>query len=134
MIKDSFKSLAVLVVDDDNISRKIAVSVLNTLGVNNIVLAKNGAEALETLAKASQSFDLVVTDIEMPEMDGFELARKIRLGAVEKFKSIPILMLTGHNTDEYIRKGRIHRVQGFIVKPPSTETLARHIKRALKIK
>ena len=63
-----------------------------------------------------------------------ELARRIRLNAVPKYKGIPILMLTGHSTEENVRKGRIHRIQGFIVKPPSAEILDRHMTRALKIK
>ena len=134
MTNEALKSIRVLVVDDDGISQKIAVAVLNNIGINNIDLAKNGTEAHDILATADHSFDLVITDIEMPEMDGFELARKIRLGTVEKIKAIPILLLTGRNTDENIRKGRIHRIQGFIIKPPSAEVLEHHIIQALKIK
>ena len=133
MTNEVFKSIWVLVVDDDGISQKIVVAILNNLGVKNIVLAKNGAAALDILATAGRPFDLVISDIEMPEMDGFELARKIRLGTVEKFKAIPILMLTGRSTDENIRKGRIHRIQGFIIKPPSAEVLEHHMMRALKM-
>ena len=134
MTNEALKSIRVLVVDDDGISQKIAVAILNNIGINNIDLANNGTEALDILATADHSFDLVITDIEMPEMDGFELARKIRLGTVEKIKAIPILLLTGRNTDENIRKGRIHRIQGFIIKPPSAEVLEHHIIQALKIK
>ena len=43
-------------------------------------------------------------------------------------------MLTGHSTEENVAKGRVQNIQGFIVKPPSAETLGRQIKRALKIK
>ena len=134
MTNDAFKSLRILVADDDAFSQKIVVMVLNNLGVKNIVLAGNGTEALENLASAVQPIDLVISDIEMPEMGGFELARRIRLGAVAKYKDIPILMLTGHSTEDNIRKGRIHRIQGFIVKPPSAEILERYMTRALKIK
>ncbi|MEK7246012.1 MAG: response regulator [Pseudomonadota bacterium] len=134
MTKDDFKFLRVLVADDDAFSQKIVVTVLNNLGVKNIILAENGAEALESLARAVEPIDLVISDIEMPEMGGFELARRIRLGAVAKFKDIPILMLTGHSTEDNIRKGRIHRIQGFIVKPPSAEILERNMTRALKKK
>ena len=134
MTKDAFKSLRVLVVDDELFSQKIVVTVLNNLGVKNIVLARNGTEALQCLAGPVGPIDLVVSDIEMPEMGGFELARKIRLNTVPKYKDIPILMLTGHSTEENVQKGRIHRIQGFIVKPPSAEILERHMTRALKIK
>lgn len=134
MTKDAFKSLRVLVADDDAFSQKIVVMVLNNLGVKNIIVARNGTEALVSLATTVEPIDLVISDIEMPEMGGFELARKIRLGVVSKYKDIPFLMLTGHSTEENIMKGRIHRIQGFIVKPPSAEVLERYMTRALKIK
>ena len=132
MLKDDFKSLRVLVADDDVFSQKIVVMVLNNLGVKNIIIAHNGTEALESLASAVEPINLVISDIEMPEMGGFELARRIRLGTVPKYKDIPFLMLTGHSTEENIMKGRIHRIQGFIVKPPSAEVLERYMTRALK--
>ena len=136
MTKEAFEKIKVLFADDDAFSQKTAVMALNNLGVKNIVLARNGAEALEILATATvgQPFELMIVDIEMPDMDGIELARKVRLGSVAKYKNIPILMLTGHSTEENVEKGRIQNIQGFIVKPPSTETLARHIKRAMKFK
>lgn len=79
-------------------------------------------------------FDLIITDIEMPEIGGFELARRIRYGIVPRYKDVPILMLTGHSTEGNVRKGKFHKIQGFIVKPPSPETLKRHMVRALGIK
>ena len=136
MTNEAFKELKVLVADDEAFSQKIVVMVLNNLGVKNITLAQNGAEALEILATATagQPINLVISDIEMPDMDGFELARRIRSGTVPKYKEIPILMLTGHSTEENVHKGRVHGIQGFIVKPPSVDVLERHMKRALKIK
>jgi CheY-like chemotaxis protein len=134
MTNDAFKTLRVLVADDDAFSQKIVVMVLNNIGVKNIIVARNGTEALTSLATTVEPIDLVISDIEMPGIGGFELARRIRLGTVSKYKDIPILMLTGHSTEENITKGRIHRIQGFIVKPPSAEVLERYMTRALKMK
>ena len=64
-------------------------------------------------------------------MSGYELVRRVRYGAAPKFKDIPIFMLTAHSTDKNVRRGRFHRVDGFMVKPPSPKVLARCIRRAL---
>lgn len=132
MPKKSLKDLKVLVVEDEEFSQKIVVMVLNNLGIKDIVVAKNGLAAIECLTTAVEPVDLVISDIEMPEMGGFELARKIRLGVAPKLKNVPILLLTGHSTEENLQKGRIHRIQGFIVKPPSADVLKRYIERAVK--
>lgn len=135
MNKDVYKSMGILVVEDEIFFQQLLVRLLSTLGATNVAVAENGAQALSVLSlTAAESFGLVITDIVMPGMDGFELARKIRLGTVPKYKDIPILMLTGHSTEENVRKGRIHRIQGFIVKPPTVEILERHMARALKKK
>ena len=134
MSNQAFKSLGVLVAEDEDFSQKIVVMILTNLGFKKITVAKNGVQALEKLESAVEPIHLVISDIEMPEMGGFEFARRIRLGAVPKYKEVPILMLTGHSTEDNIMKGRIHRIQGFIVKPVSTEILERNIIRALHIK
>ena len=82
--------LLVLVVDDSSTARKHICRVLNNLGIINIVQAVNGKEALEVMEH--QLFDLVVTDYNMPEMDGQELTRYVREKGLQK--SIPILMVT----------------------------------------
>jgi CheY-like chemotaxis protein len=134
MSKDAFASLRVLVADDNDFSLEFIAAALKNLGVENIVLAKDGEDALGKLASTAERIDLVISDIEMPGMGGFELARRIRLGAVPRYKDIPFLMLTAHSEEENIREGRSHRIQGFIVKPPSTEILERCMARALKMK
>ncbi len=125
-----FTPLRVLVVDDEPFSQNLVTHVLEMLGVSTVVAAQNGLDALDALRKADE-IDLVISDIEMPGMGGFELARKIRYGIVPRYKDIPILMLTGHGTEENVMKGRIHRIQGFVVKPPSMESMRRYIERAL---
>lgn len=134
MTKDAFQSLRVLVVDDEVFSLQLVVLVLEKLGVGNIGVAQNGKHALEVLGTAAGPFDLIISDIEMPELGGFELARRIRYGVVPRYKDIPILMLTGNATEENVRKGRLHRVQGFVVKPPTADALKKHMTRALGAK
>ena len=124
-------SVTVLVVDDEAFSQKFVIRVLGTLGVDKVITADNGAHALEVLASADPPVDLVISDIEMPEMDGFELARRIRWGAVPQYKNIPFLMLTGQDTEKNVQKGRIHRIDGFIVKPPKADELRGYLEKVL---
>ncbi len=91
MLNDSdLDGLLVLVVDDSVTARKHICRVLENLGIENIVQAANGKEALECMDL--QLFDLLVTDYNMPEMDGKELTRYVREKGEQK--SIPILMVT----------------------------------------
>lgn len=132
MKEGDFGSMSVLVVDDEAFSQRLVIEVLGGLGINNVIVAENGEQAIEIMKTAAVFFDLVISDIEMPEMEGFELARRIRYGVVPRYKDIPILMLTGHSTKENVMRGRMHRIQGFIAKPPNREALRRHIERAFK--
>ncbi|HED40244.1 MAG TPA: response regulator [Chromatiales bacterium] len=90
--------LLVLVVDDSLTARKHICRVLNNLGIENIVQAVNGHEALECMAH--QLFDLIVTDYNMPEMDGQELTRYVREKGLQK--SIPILMVTSEASSSHL--------------------------------
>jgi CheY-like chemotaxis protein len=134
MSRSAFSRLRVLVAEDNAFFLDMICAMLGNLGVTQIVTAKEGQEALDALAAASEPIDLVISDIEMPGIGGFELARRIRAGAVPGYKDIPFLMLTGHSEEENLRAGRSHRIQGFILKPPGAELLERSIARALGLK
>ncbi|MBF0248273.1 MAG: response regulator [Alphaproteobacteria bacterium] len=121
----------VLIVDDEPFYRTIVSRLLGQLNVREVLEAENGVQAIELLDTHEGRIDLMICDIEMPEMNGFELARKIRYGIVERYRKIPFLMLTGSDTEDNIRKGRIHKIDGFIVKTPSSEDLRSRILMAL---
>lgn len=90
--------LAVLVVDDSPTARKYITHVLNNLGMEKITLAANGREAVEILN--DHFFDLIVTDYNMPEMDGKELTKHIREQSAQS--SIPILMVTSEANKSHL--------------------------------
>jgi two-component system chemotaxis response regulator CheY len=87
--------LNVLVVDDSAMARKHITRVLNNMGIERITTAENGARALELVAE--HYFDLIVTDYNMPQMDGAELVEHVRRGSDQA--SIPIIMVSSE-TDE----------------------------------
>ena len=131
MTSDEFSSLNVMAVEDEAFSVKVLEKVLEKVGVASVTVAGNGAEAMEKLSEAEPKIDLVICDIEMPEMGGYEFVRQVRFGAVPGYKDIPVIMLTGKDTDENAQKARIHKISGFLVKPPKPDTLGNTIRHAL---
>ncbi len=131
MTDDDFSSLNVLAVEDEAFSQMVLTKVLKEVGVASVTVAENGAEALDKLAQAEPKIDLVVCDIEMPEMDGYEFVRQVRYGVVPGYKDIPVIMLTGKDTDLNTQRALIHKINGFLAKPAQPDTLGNTIRRAL---
>ncbi len=88
------EDISVLVVDDSQISRNYISKILTDMGISQISTAVNGKQALELVN--SQYFDLIVTDYNMPEMDGLQLTTCIRDESNQK--TIPIIMVTSEKT------------------------------------
>jgi len=89
------ESLRVLCVDDSLMSRKMIRKVVTNLGIEDITEAKDGAEAQEILG--NQDFDLIITDYNMPNVDGAELASFVRNSA--DYSHIPIMMVTSEQNE-----------------------------------
>lgn len=101
----------ILVIDDSMTTSMLIEGMLSSNGYN-VTLAKNGEEALEILSK--NDFDLFVTDIQMPGIDGFELSKKIR--QLHRYKDAPIVILSSRGTDAELRKGIEVGANAYIVK------------------
>ena len=132
MAELEFAQLNVMVVVDETFSQTLVVRLLEGLGVASVTAAANGADALAKFKAAKARVHLVICDIEMPEMGGFELIRRIRFGAVPSYKEVPVVMLTGKDSDKNAQNARIHRVSGFLVKPPKANTLKNAILHAFE--
>lgn len=108
-----------LVVDDFSTMRRIVRNLLKELGFNNVDEAEDGAVALQKLASAP--FDFVVTDWNMPNMDGLQLLQAIR--ADSAMKQLPVLMITAEAKRENIIAAAQAGASGYIVKPFTAATL-----------
>jgi two-component system chemotaxis response regulator CheY len=117
-IKDQ-ESLRFLVVDDFSTMRRIIRGLLKEMGCQNVEEAEDGSVALNTL-RASK-FDFVVCDINMPNMNGFELLKAVR--ADSGLKHIPVLMVTAEARKEDIVLAAQCGASGYIVKPFTKATL-----------
>ena len=91
------KDLSILLVEDNEISQMVAVGILEPLGMT-ITVAENGREAIERSKK--ESFDLILMDIEMPDINGYETTHTIRKQGCD----VPIIGMSAHATEEYQQK------------------------------
>jgi CheY-like chemotaxis protein len=104
----------VLLAEDNEINQQIAVELLQGAGVE-VVVASNGREAIEKLAAPSARFDMVLMDIQMPDVDGYEATRRIR--AQPWGASLPIIAMTAHALEEERRKALETGMDSHISKP-----------------
>ena len=111
--------MKILVVDDFSTMRRIIKNLLKDLGFSNIQEADDGNTALPMLQQGD--FDFVVTDWNMPGMQGIDLLRAIR--ADDKLKHLPVLMVTAEAKKEQIIAAAQAGVNGYVVKPFTAATL-----------
>ena len=116
--------LKFLAVDDSPTMRRIVVNTLKRLGYEEIVEAGNGKEALAKIE--SDNVDFVITDWNMPVMDGLHFVRALR--ANEKYANLPVLMITTRGVKEDIVDAMKAGVSSYIVKPFTPQTLKEKIK------
>ncbi len=117
------KNIKILIVDDFSTMRRIIKNLLRDLGYNNTFEADDGSTAWPMLE--SGDFDFVITDWNMPIMQGIDLLRKIRADA--KLKSLPVLMVTAEAKRDQIIIAAQAGVNGYIVKPFTADTLKEKI-------
>jgi len=117
----------VLVVDDSATMRQMVAYTLSNAGYQ-VVEAGNGKEAMGKLGGGTKP-DLVVTDLNMPEMDGISLIKEIRMMVAMKFT--PILMLTTESADDRKKEGQTAGATGWIVKPFNPDQMLKVIQKVL---
>jgi len=112
-------NMKILIVDDFSTMRRIVRNLLKEIGYNNADEAEDGQVALNKLK--SESFDFVVSDLNMPNMNGFELLHAVR--ADPALKSLPVLLVTAEAKKEDIVTAAQAGASGYIVKPFTKATL-----------
>ena len=115
----------VLVVDDSSTMREIVSGYLNKNGFD-VALATDGRDGLAQL-KADPGIKLVVSDVNMPNMDGFGVISSIRSGTTNR--TVPILVLTTESADHLKARARDAGATGWIVKPFDDETIVSIVRR-----
>lgn len=122
------KNMKILVVDDFSTMRRIIKNLLKDLGFTNVQEADDGNTALPMLLQGD--FDFVVTDWNMPGMQGIDLLRNIR--ANDKLKNTPVLMVTAEAKKEQIVAAAQAGVNGYVVKPFTAATLKEKLEKVFE--
>jgi len=118
----------VAIVDDEYLIRELLEDKIDwaSLGCEIVLKASTGAEVLDYID--GERIDLIITDINMPYMDGLEMARRVR----EDYPKVRFIVLTGYSDFEYARKGIEIGVEGFILKPIDKKEVESVIEKTVK--
>jgi len=117
--------LRVLIVDDSSVMRKIVERSLRQAGldIGEVLEASNGAEALAEVSKSK--FDLILSDINMPAMDGLEFLRG--LAGVESARGVPVVMITTEGSEARVVEALSVGAKGYIRKPFTPEQVKERV-------
>ena len=119
-LRESKKSLKILLVEDNKINQVLAQRLLQKWG-HEVHVANNGKEAVE--ASANQDFDLILMDVQMPEMDGIQATRGIRQREETTGKHVPIFAMTAYAMESDKEKCLAAGMDGYVSKPINTQEL-----------
>ncbi|MEK6777305.1 MAG: response regulator [bacterium] len=119
---------SILVVEDSATMRSLIASTLEDMGDYDITEASNGFEALKILP--GRSFDLIITDINMPDINGLELVNFVKKHPT--YKDTPLIIVTTEKAEEDRKKGMALGADDYITKPFSPDALQNAARRLLK--
>ena len=120
-------SKVILTADDSVSVRQMVAMSLKRAGYD-ILEAKDGQDALNQLQK--NKIDLLITDLNMPNLNGFELIRRVR--AISRYQYVPIIVLTTESTADKKQAGKVAGATGWIVKPFKPAQLTAVVKKVIR--
>ncbi len=134
MAEVDLSKLHILVVDDEIFARDLIIRLLKEIGTGQISSAVDGNAALIALEKAQPKVDVILLDLEMPRLDGYEFIKELRNELLPPLSETPIIVVSGHSEKEAL--DRVHKlgVSLFLLKPITPDQLETRIKAALRHK
>lgn len=119
------RQIKALIIDDSSVMRKIVERSLRQAGIElqQVIEASNGAEALSVLGNTQ--VDLILSDINMPVMDGLEFMRQLQ--AMEPAKGIPVVMITTEGSESNVMEALSLGARGYIRKPFTPDQVKEHV-------
>jgi len=120
-------SKTILVVDDSSTTRSLIASNLSETGDYEVIEAASGFEALKVLP--SRKVDLIVTDINMPDINGLELISYVKENPI--YRQIPTMIITTEDSEEDRKRGMELGAREYVIKPFTVEELQEAVKRAM---
>lgn len=121
----NLKEIKILLVEDNKTNQQLVSIILNKMGYGTVDIASSGFIAIEKIKQSM--YDILLMDIEMPEMDGYEVTQRIRTQFEEPISNIPIIAMTAHTTSDAKEKCIAVGMNDIISKPFKTEILVNKI-------
>ncbi|ALG73405.1 regulator [Azospirillum thiophilum] len=124
--------LGVLLVEDDDFTRKLISRLLHDIRVRVVFEAADGVQALDILRKSGEDVDLAICDLEMPRMGGLDLLHALRTATGNPLADLPVLVLTGHREADVVKRAIAYGISGYLVKPVSKADLMKRLTFAMQ--
>ncbi len=118
----------ILIIDDSESIREVVASALEQSGYN-VIKGINGLDGLKCL-KEAEAIDLIVTDLNMPIMDGISFLKEVR--SIDTYKYLPVIILTTESQEQKKQEAKNAGATGWIIKPFSKEKLLEVIKKVIR--
>lgn len=117
--------MRVIVIDDMAAMRHVMINMLRHVGFDHVDEAVDGLQGLQMLKNLD--YDLVITDLNMPKMDGLQLLKAIRQD--DNLQHLPVVIVTCENDKQKVQQALLEKVNGFIIKPFNMNTLEKQLTR-----
>lgn len=126
-----FEGKVALVIDDESLMRRLIAQLLTQMGFADVISVEDGAEGLRLLEN-HRNIDLVISDLDMPMIGGLEFISMLRNSDSVTNAQVPIVVVSGHSEERYLRKAVNLGIHGFVVKPISYKSLEARVRHALE--
>lgn len=126
------RDVRVLLVEDDDFTRRLVLRLLNDLEIHAVTEARDGMNALEVLRDKGDDIDLIICDLEMPRMSGLDLLHALRTATGNPLADIPVIVLTAHREADTVKRAIAYGISGYLVKPVSKADLVKRLSFAMQ--
>ncbi|MHA7065697.1 response regulator [Azospirillum argentinense] len=127
VLNRSINDLRVLLIEDDDFTRRLVSRLLQDLKVRQVWEASDGVSALAILRDHPEKVDLAICDLEMPRMSGLDLLHALRTATGNPLADLPVIVLTGHREADTVKRAIAYGISGYLVKPVSKTDLVKRL-------
>ncbi|CAO3434325.1 response regulator [Azospirillum doebereinerae] len=124
--------LGVLLIEDDDFTRKLISRLLHDIKMRVVFEAADGVQALDILRKNGEDVDIAICDLEMPRMGGLDLLHALRTATGNPLADLPVVVLTSHREAEVVKRAIAYGISGYLVKPVSKADLVKRLEFAMQ--
>lgn len=127
VLSRSINDLRVLLIEDDDFTRRLMSRLLQDLKVRQVWEASDGMSALAILRDHPEKVDLAICDLEMPRMSGLDLLHALRTATGNPLADLPVIVLTAHREADTVKRAIAYGISGYLVKPVSKADLTKRL-------